>query len=80
VSVLNVGRRHGSLYELKMFNLWGPSCVYNHSNGLGRIRTSYFAGNNEVSLVTVIFGDPDVYTTVDNVCCSIQANGTNLIS
>lgn len=58
-------------------------CVCNCSNGLGRIRTSYFAGKSEFLLVTMIFGKAEVYTTVDNVCCSIQpveADGKNLIS
>jgi hypothetical protein len=37
-----------------------PSCVYNHTDGLGRIRISYFAGKNEVSLVTVIVVNAEV--------------------
>jgi hypothetical protein len=34
-----------------------PSCVNNHSSGLRRIRTSYFAGKSEVALLRVIFAN-----------------------
>lgn len=48
------------------------SCVYNHRNGLGRIRTSCIVGNIEVSLVTVKFWNAEVYMKVDYVCCSFN--------
>jgi hypothetical protein len=57
--------------ELKMLKL-GLSCVHNNSNGLGRMRTSYFEGKSEVSPVMVIFGNAEVYTSVDYVCCSFD--------
>jgi hypothetical protein len=46
--------------------------VCNHSNGLGRLRMSCFAGKTEVSLVTVIFGNPEVYWPVYYVCWTIH--------
>jgi hypothetical protein len=49
-------------FELKMLK-FGPLCVYNHCNGWS-ISTSCFAGKNEGWLVTVIFGNAEVYTTV----------------
>lgn len=38
-----------------------PLCIYNRSNCLRRLKTTYFAGKFEVSLVMVIFGNPDMY-------------------
>jgi hypothetical protein len=58
----------------------GAVVVYKHINCLRRMGTSYFGGKSEVSLVTVIFGNSELYRTVDYSFCGIQANGTNLIS
>jgi hypothetical protein len=49
--------------ELKMFKL-GPSCVYKHNNGLGVIRTSYFARKSEALLTTVMSRNAEVYKIV----------------
>ena len=64
--------------DLKMFKL-GPSCVYKHKNGVGVIRTSYFARNSEVLLITVMSRSTEVYKIVDYVCCiqPVEASGTN---
>jgi hypothetical protein len=61
-----------------MFKL-GPSCVYKHNNGLGVIRTSYFAHNSEALLITVMSRNTEVCKIVDYVCCiqPVQANRTN---
>jgi hypothetical protein len=71
VPLVTLGEGIVRFCEFKMFKL-GPSCVNNHSNGLGRIRTSYFSGKNEVSLVTMIFGKAEVYTRADCVCCGFN--------
>ena len=62
------------LKELKMFK-----CIYKHNNRLGVIRIPYFARKNEALLITMMYGNAAVYTTVDYVCCNqqVQANGTN---
>ena len=79
-----VNRKAPSLGIVNRRTCWhlGLSCLYNHINGLGRIRTSHFAGKNKVSFVLVIFGNSEVYRQ-EIVCCRIQplqANGTNHIS
>jgi hypothetical protein len=63
------------LKELKMLK-----CIYKHNNGLGVIRTSYFAGKSEALLIMVMYGNGAVYSTVDDVCFNqqVQAKGTNL--
>jgi len=61
---LECGSRASCGFHIEKLKL-GLSCVYNHSNGLGRIRTSYFAGKSEVSLVRVMFWNAEVYTKVD---------------
>jgi len=63
--------------ELKVFKL-GPSCVYKH-NGLGVIRTSYFASKSVALLITVMFRNAEFCKLVDCVCCvsPVQADGTN---
>ena len=66
--------------EFKMLKLV-PSRLYNHSNGLGRIMTSYFSGKSEVSLVMVIYRNAEVYPIYEQIMSSgMQANGMNLVS
>lgn len=64
--------------ELKMFQS-GPSCIYKRNNGLGAIRTSYFACKSAALLITVLSRNAEVYKIVNYVCCvhPVQANGTN---
>jgi hypothetical protein len=50
--------------ELKMFKL-GPSCVYKHNNGLGVIRTSYFARKSEALLIMVMSRNTEVCKMID---------------
>ena len=65
--------------ELKMLKLV-PSRPYNHSNGLGRIMTSYFSGKSEVSLVMVIYRNLKFSLYNSRLCSTMQTNGMNLIS
>ena len=64
--------------ELKMFKL-GSSCIYKRNNGLGVIRTSYFACKSEALLITVMSRNAELYKIAHYVCCiqPVQANGTN---
>jgi hypothetical protein len=51
---LSVKSKECVVFELEMLQL-GACVVYYHSNRLGRMWTSYFAGENGVSLVTLGF-------------------------